>query len=592
MLAIDKYKQALDINPNYLEPILELARIFYEIGNYDYAYTYIQKAMKLSGKKDELQVFAADIEAKLGKYESAEKRYKAVINNDPLNTEAHNGLAELYLDTNRNILAKNTLLDIIKTDNKNYRAISMLAKFHENIDKETARKYYIMNIEKNSLNPDSFLDYSIFCFNNGDMAKAVDYVKTSLKLSNKIKYKKYYGKYLLFLNKSDDALEVFKDILHTQTSLAENSHLNYINYFNLAMAYYLVSDYDAALISLDKAIALRDDDEIAVFYQNNILINKYNVDNRLRINASAKFYDKAMAAKQQAQFDLYINFLKESLRLYPKNVPARLELADYFKSIKYYQRYINELEVAARYTDDNEIKDKLEIEQMSAGYRLGDDWNVNQYEIKNDTISIPLFVSQEIHNEHYNIGKIYCKLLENLSYDKVKFEFVAFDESNYTNSDKINLALENHSPFYTNIYIRELDNGLDVILSLYNATNNELIKQYQTSTYANNKVINSANNILSKFNEDIPFKAHIVKISGNKAIINAGKRSNLKPKNKLIILANGSYPLELSRSKYLYGASDVKGSAKITKVDENISEIQFKDNDFFKQINLDDILIF
>ena len=36
----------------------------------------------------------------------------------------------------------------------------------------------------------------------------------------------------------------------------------------------------------------------------------------------------------------------------------------------------------------------------------------------------------------------------------------------------------------------------------------------------------------------------------------------------------------------------VKGSAKVKKVDENISEIEMKDNDYFKQINLDDILIY
>ncbi|MBP5707003.1 MAG: tetratricopeptide repeat protein [Spirochaetales bacterium] len=139
VLAIEKFKQALEINPNYIEPILQLAKLYYETGNYDYSYDYMQRALKLSDKKPELQVFAADIESKLGRYESAEKRYRQVLSKNPLNTDAHNGLAQLYLDTNRHILAEKALLDIIKTDNKNYRAISMLAQFYEKTDLNAAR---------------------------------------------------------------------------------------------------------------------------------------------------------------------------------------------------------------------------------------------------------------------------------------------------------------------------------------------------------------------------------------------------------------------------------------------------------------------
>ena len=592
VLAIEKFKQALEINPNYIEPILQLAKIYYETGNYDYAYDYMQRALKLSDKKPELQVFAADIESKLGRYESAEKRYRQVLAKNPLNTDAHNGLAQLYLDTNRHKLAQNALLDIIKTDNKNYRAISMLAQFYEKTDLNAARNYYIMNIEKNSLNPDSFLDYSVFCYNHGDMIKALDYIKTAMSLSNKPKYKKYYGKYLLCLNKGDEALSVFKDILRSESSPIQGSHISYISYYHLAMAYCLTSDYDNAVTALDKALSLRDDDETSMYCLNDILITEYSTDNKLRSNMSQKFYEKALAAKKESAFDLYINFLRESLRLYPKNVEARIELAEYFKSVKYYERYINELEIAAKYTDDKNIHDRLEIEKQTQGYKLGDTWEINQYEIKNDTLMIPLFINDEINNEHYNLGKIYANLLEHVSYDKVKFELEAFDEESYSDSDKITLALKNKSPFYTELHIAEGLSNIDVTISLYNAVNKEKIRDYHTSHFGNNRLITSVSNILAKINEDIPFRAHIVKISGSKALINAGKRSGLKPKTKLIILQNGEYPAELTRSRFLYNTDNILGTAKVKKVDENVSEIELKDNDYFKQINLDDILIY
>ncbi|MBP5707002.1 MAG: hypothetical protein J6W76_06925, partial [Spirochaetales bacterium] len=131
-----------------------------------------------------------------------------------------------------------------------------------------------MNIEKNSLNPDSFLDYSVFCYNHGDMVKALDYIKTAMKLSDKPKYKKYYGKYLLCLNKGDEALTVFKDILRSESSPIQSSHINYITYYHLAMAYCLISDFENAVSSLDKALSLRDDDEASMYCLNDILITE------------------------------------------------------------------------------------------------------------------------------------------------------------------------------------------------------------------------------------------------------------------------------------------------------------------------------
>ena len=84
--AIYYLKKSLELNPNYIDPILELAYLYYDIENYDYAYNYINKAIKLSTKADKLIIFSADIETELGIYNSAEKKYK-LYDEDFLNNE-------------------------------------------------------------------------------------------------------------------------------------------------------------------------------------------------------------------------------------------------------------------------------------------------------------------------------------------------------------------------------------------------------------------------------------------------------------------------------------------------------------------------
>ena len=507
-----------------------------------------------------------------------------ILAKNPLNLDAYNGLASLYLLTDRKILAKKTIDQILKTDESNFYAISMMASYYEDTDAAKSEKYYRMNIENNSLNPDSHFLYSIFCFKRNNIAKAIDLIKTAISIKNKLNYRRYYGKYLLYLNRGDESLAVFRDILKDDVS--------FINYYHLAYSYFLISDYDQSVISLKKSVNLRDDDEISGFLLNQILINKYNVDVQSRKERSDLFFSKAMRSKQESSIDLYLFNLKESIRLYPKNIDARVELAEYYKSQNLAERYIRELQVTSKYTNDMNLKDRIEIEQNRISYKLGDDWNMNQYVISQDLYSIPVFIINEINNMHYNFGRIYTGMMVDMAYENLKYDLVTFDEKKYQSPEKMRIAKEKKSPFYADIYLSEGNNTVDVSFKLFNANNNKLIKEYKTFQTGNDRDVLSANTILKKFSRDIPFRAHILKIKNDVAVINAGRRSGLKLRDNFVILSNKDYPIEIDRAKFIYTSGNVKGSAILTKLDENIAEIKLSGNDIFKNINIDDIVIF
>jgi tetratricopeptide (TPR) repeat protein len=582
--AIFNYQKALEINPNYVEPLLDLSKLYFEIENYDYSFSFISRALKLAPLNDNLVIFSANIDVKLNRYEIAEGKYKKILEKNPLNLDAYNGLANLYLLTNRKILAKNSIDQILKTDPANFNAIAMLAKYYEGTDNQKAEKYYLMNIEANSLNPDSHFMYSVFCFKKNDLKKAVELIKTAINIKNRLNYRRYYGKYLLYLNQGDESLSVFKDILKDDVS--------YINYFHLAYSYYLISDYKQAVTSLRKAVNLRDDDEASGFLLNQVLENKFPVDDQARIERSDYFYKKSLKSKQESSIDLYLFNLKEAIRLYPKNINARMELAGYYYSINLPERYIRELQVASKYTDDKNLKDRIDIEQNRISYKLGDDWDINQYTLAQDIYTIPVFIINEINNPHYNFERIYSRMISEMAYENLKYDLVIFDEKSYPVSEKLKIAKDKKSPFYVDLYAVEEVNSVDVSLRLINSNNNVLIKEYKTFQIGNDKSILSANSVLKKFASDIPFRCHIVKIKNDVAVINAGRRSGLKLKDNFIILANGEYPIEIDRARFIYSPENVKGSASIIRLDENIAEIKFKDNDIFKNINIDDIVIF
>ena len=156
----------------------------------------------------------------------------------------------------------------------------------------------------------------------------------------------------------------------------------------------------------------------------------------------------------------------------------------------------------------------------------------------------------------------------------------------------MNISKDKKSPFYLELNAKEFINSLEITLILKNSLNNEVIREYSVYQLANNRLILSANTLLQKLDMDIPFKAHILKISNNKAIINAGRKSGIKLKDAFYIIANKDYMIEMKRANLIYSREDIKGTAIVVRVDENISEINYKENGFFKDIDVDDIIVY
>lgn len=582
--AIYYLKLSLEKNPNYIDALIQLSKIYLEIENYEYAYTIINKALNLYPSNDYITLLAANTETMLGIYGSAEKKYQALLNKNPLNIEAYNGLITLYFKTDKKILAKKNLDKILSTAPENFEAINLMAKYYENIDINRADYFYQKNLEKNSLNPDSYFYYSIFKFNNNETIAALENIKRALEIKDRLIYKKYYGKYLLQVKQGDTAINVFREILKKTNDA--------IDFYNIALAYNIISNYEKVLESLKRAINLRNDDEIAGYLLNATLINNYQTDDQNRIDRSNYTYSEAIKAKKESQFALYLFLLKEAISLYPKNSTAREELAEYFLLSNLPERYIKELEVAARYSNNQSLLDKLSIEKRRISYRLGDDWNINQYNVEYDTFIIPLFTKENINNYHYEVEKTIAYITKNLYRSSHKFEAKPYIDKNYNNPEKSKIASELFSQFYIDLYVNESSNIVDIKAELINANNYQNIKTYKTTKQGNNKIVLAISSIIEEINKDIVFKAHIVKMNKNKAIINAGRNKNIKLKDEFIILKKKNYQVEFASSKYLYSSSDVKGIGKVIKVDENISEIEIKTDDFFNDIDIGDIVIY
>lgn len=582
--AINFLRLALDENPKYLDALKLLSEVYYEYGNYDYAYVNINKALVLAQNRSDLVLFSADIETKLKMYDLAQSKYEKIIREDPLNVAAFNGLANLYLETDRKIQAKNTLQEILKANPTNYKALLKLAEYYEKEDPLKAAECYKKNIQYNSLEDKIYYAYSLFLFHQGKIREAVEQIKIAVEIKDRESYRTMLGKYYMYLNQPDEALRLF-----TRLS-ADNS----LSFYYLSHAYNMIGDEKKTVSSLMKCLGITVEDEFAAMFLDNTLKNSFPVSDNRRKQRSDYYYQAAMESKKSAFYDKYLYSLRSAIMLNPYNIDARLELVEYYFSNNFPERGLRELTLAGNFSDSKEIKDRILMESRNALFRLGAEWKISQYNIKNESYLIPLFITQDISNLHYKAEEMYASYLKELSYGKYIYEIVPYVDKNYSTAEKMEITkkLPNFMPYFVDLTVQEEDISVGVKLTLKNAVNGETIKEFRTYQTGNDRVISTAFSLLAQMDSVIPFRATLLKISGNRAVINAGRRSGVKLKDTYYIIKNQRYPLQIGTTGYLVDKKSIKGNAIVVKVDENIAEIKFKDNDFFRDIDVNDLVIF
>lgn len=81
--ATDFYLDALKRSPENRKALLSLALVYGEMGNYDLADEYIQKALQYHSQDPQVHFYSAWLQAKEGKLEEAEGRVRAALKIDP-----------------------------------------------------------------------------------------------------------------------------------------------------------------------------------------------------------------------------------------------------------------------------------------------------------------------------------------------------------------------------------------------------------------------------------------------------------------------------------------------------------------------------
>ncbi len=611
--ALFTYQKVIKLNPYFVDAKIALSRIYYKLKDYKKSEKILKEALTQEPKNIDALNMLGNVEIALNNFKEAEEIFTRAVSIDPTNIESQYGFANLYRLEGRYkeaIEKYQYILKIYPNDARSYIYIGdiymELGKFtkaggfyrnavsldsHSSFTHLKLAKYYYkmgrLNSTTNKKIADSYLNAGI------------DEANTTLEIDPENRDAlETLGDIYLFKKGFTEALNYYQKLLKLKPD--DNLLLYTIGY-----CYESLGMLDKSAINYYKALTIRRDDEVNRFRLEEIIRKLYKTDlkNKLRKELSDYHYDKGKYFFNKNYLEKAFFQFKRAVQLEPLNPTKRLSFAEVFKIEKYYERYLYELKNIIRDTLDvntQDLNDRIEILENIISKGFPARWGVSQYL---EDSSSPYYVPKShtkiailnyfsIKNDktiHKYLSKTLKEYIEYFLYSYPKIELVQtsdISQTEITSQDKaLKLAQSIKSDFYTTFVVNEDEESIKIEVELRSSINGELIKRFSAYSTGNDRLFNSLFSLSVDINNSIPLQGIIVKIEGDRVLINLGRRHGVKEKMSFLIVRKGDYSPNRNYDVSTISDKSILGSITITKVGELVSEGVYKYKGIFNRVN-------
>ena len=377
--AIEKYREALELEPELLEAHRGLGKAYTEGEEYDYAKLSLERAFEIDREDEETILAMANFYLKKEDIFNAQIWYKKVLVINEDNLEAINGLGDTYYGEKEYLQAISEYKKLLALEPDSIPVrLKIASAYKEDEDYENAMKWYTLALEVKDNTPEArFGIADIYILGNKYDDAIVQYKKVLKYDSRNVEAKegigdvykkkkdydraiKWYdealdidgnsikanrGKADIYISrkeKLDEALEKLELVMKLDPD-------NALNYNSMGRYYVSQKEYDKAIDSYEKAIDL--DEERAVIHFNLGLVYAYKEDYDRAIESYEKaielepadpyfHYNLGRAYYKKERFEDAVKEYNIAIKIKPDYAPPYYDLGKIYLSMKKFQEAI------------------------------------------------------------------------------------------------------------------------------------------------------------------------------------------------------------------------------------------------------------
>jgi tetratricopeptide (TPR) repeat protein len=183
LAAIDLWKESIQEDPKYIDPLVNMALILSQQELLDEALVYFKKAICLNPNRHDLIQQAAQLSAQQGNIKQAVSLLEPTLKHDPLNPDMFLILALIHLQSGNSRTAENVLNQLLSKSPNLPEALINLGHLHvERGEMRKAKDYFLSAVNKNPQHLLAIIEAGKFLSNNGELAKGSQLLQKALKL--------------------------------------------------------------------------------------------------------------------------------------------------------------------------------------------------------------------------------------------------------------------------------------------------------------------------------------------------------------------------------------------------------------------------
>ncbi|GAB6090950.1 tetratricopeptide repeat protein [Spirochaeta dissipatitropha] len=386
--AIGEYRKAIESNPHYLDAWQGLAETYLAMQEFDQALSSIERARVYAGSSLPVKNLHADILLSIGRINDAAAVYAEVRRQEPNNTAAIIGEAQIALARNNPDRAARIFDEALQQNPGNRNALLSLALISSAAgDHQAAGRYIDSALQHHNNNPTVHLLAAQQFMERNNLEQAEYHASVALQL------REHYPDALLLsaeinLEKNDYATadRQIRQILERNPQSVEAWYL-------AGYAAYRENRIDEALTGMERALRLSPGNELLRGIYETILRRETSLTDSRRqaaadyhIQLAGGYQDQHLSQRARAHY-------RRALQLNPFSERGRLGYASSFEADGNYARYLEELRLLREQGNNSrDVADSIEMYSNMIAGSVAERWSINQFDLERASVGVQLFV--------------------------------------------------------------------------------------------------------------------------------------------------------------------------------------------------------
>lgn len=601
--AVDILLELVNANPAYAPAWQELALCHYQLAEYGQALSYIRSAYAVGPRTSELMNLEAFCHINLGQLEAARTLFGEVVKAQPNNRDARFGLALLDAAAGRPGLARQGLGDALRNNPRDARLLVGLALILRSENRLAEAESTLKEALRWAGN-DATVKYAaaLMQMENGNPMEAARLANTvladqpshagALLLLGTIYYDQAaYAEALGVLDQSlrSDSKNVQTWFLLGQIYAAFGSQQESAGLRSAAAGYYA-----EAIRAYTTVLDLRADDEIARLALESLIMQTTSFESPSRALYAAWRFERAAEFEQRFLYEKALVEYRRGLALDPYANVGRRRYANLLRLRNLPSAYFSELlflnEIGKA---DRRLDEALEIYNSLLQGSVARDWAYDPLaSAARAPYRLQLFsVGPGGIPWHAGSDLVFSRYVRDLFSVSSQLEVARSVPRVGSFADAYRPARESGSDYFLMLFVQETEREIIVQAELRTSRTGALLSRLATLRSGNDRVQQAAAHIVSAISATLPLRGSLLQRRNNLGLVNLGRIDGLKVGDELVLVRSDAITLRHDAPGFDYRDQDIVADLKVTRLDDEVSQVSLARRGFFDRINPGDVVL-